>query len=282
MLWQLRWFWGWETPALQYWDGTSTTVIGGATEEVQGWGGAKATMLNEDAENEGWYTITLQGDCEGFQLLDFSTPSNNTGGSVRTLAMDYCNGEEPTDVYFNCEKFVAKENPWYLDSDFKTSIATKLPKQEEETYDPATLVGDFSALTFKNEDKAIGKWDPKDTNGDMEYVGNDVYAKTIHFEPLEKDVSVVYKVAFNHAWTESIGANGTDSNVTLSIPAGTSYLTVVCDRKKPNLYDSVTNGADKTGDTVSIIGTVRDNNTWVETYEGTEYDFVKLSNRYYV
>lgn len=274
--------WGWETPALQYWDGTSTTVTGGATEEVQGWGGAKATMLNEDAENEGWYTITVQGDCEGFQLLDFSTPSNNTGGSVRTLAMDYCNGEEPTDVYFNCEKFVAKENPWYLDSDFKTSIATKLPKQEEETYDPATLVGDFSALTFKNEDKAIGKWDPKDTNGDMEYVGNDVYAKTIHFAPLEKDVSVVYKVAFNHAWTESIGANGTDSNVTLSIPAGTSYLTVVCNHKKPNLYDSVTNGADKTGDTVSIIGTVRDDNKWEPTYEGTEYDFVKLSNRYYV
>lgn len=275
--------WGWGKPALNYWDGTSTTVIGGATEEVPGWKkGDKATMLNEDAEHEGWYTITLKGDCDGFQLLDFSDPSNNTGGSVRTLAMDYCNGEEPTDVYFNCEKFVAKENPWYLDSDFKTSIATKLPKQEEETYDPATLVGDFSALTFKNEDKAIGKWDPKDTNGDMEYVGNDVYAKTIHFAPLEKDVSVVYKVAFNHAWTESIGANGTDSNVTLSIPAGTSYLTVVCDRKNPNLYDSVTNGADTTGDIVSIIGTVRDSDPWEPTYAGTEYDFVKLSNRYYV
>ena len=66
--------WGWGTPALQYWDGTSTTVIGGATEEVPGWGGAKATMLNKDAENEGWYTITLQGNCDGFQLLDFSKP----------------------------------------------------------------------------------------------------------------------------------------------------------------------------------------------------------------
>lgn len=37
-----------------------------------------------------------------------------------------------------------------------------------------------------------------------------------------------------------------------------------------------------TGDIVSVIGTVRDDHTWVETYEGTEYDFVKLSNRYYV
>ena len=64
--------WGWGTPALQYWDGTSTTVTGGANEEVPGWGGAKATMLNKDAENDGWYTITLQGDCDGFQLLDFT------------------------------------------------------------------------------------------------------------------------------------------------------------------------------------------------------------------
>lgn len=274
--------WNWGAPALQYWGGKSTTVTGGATEKVPGWNGDEATMLNQDEENEGWYTITLQGDCEGFQLLDFSTPSNNTGGSVRTLAMDYCNGEEPTDVYFNCEKFVAKENPWYLDSEFKTSIETKLPKQEEETYDPATLVGDFSALTFINEDEKIGKWNPADTNGDMEYVGNSVYAKTIHFKPLEKEVSVVYKVAFDHAWNESIGANGKDSNVTLSIPAGTSYLTVVCDHKNPNLYDSVTNGADTTGDIVSIIGTVRDDQTWEPTYAGTEYDFVKLSNRYYV
>ena len=274
--------WGWGTPALQYWDGTSTTVIGGATEEVPGWGGAKATMLNKDAENEGWYTITLQGNCDGFQLLDFSKPSDNTNGNVRTLAMDYCNDKEPTDIYFNCEKFLTKEDPWYLDSNFQTSIETKLPKQEEETYDPATLVGDFSALTFTNEDEKIGNWNPADTNGDMVYVGNDVYAKTIHFKPLNEEASVQYKVAFNHAWDESIGENGTSDNVTLSIPAGTSYLTVVCDHKNRNLYNSVTNGADTTGDTVSIIGTVRDNNTWVETYEGTEYDFVKLSNRYYV
>ena len=272
--------WGWETPALQYWDGTSTTVTGGDIKEITAWG-KMATMLVPDSSNDGWYTITLKGDCDGFQLLDFSTPSNNTGGSVRTLAMDYCNEDKPTDIYCNGTTLGTKDK-WYLDPDFSTSLETKLPKQEEETYDPATLVGDFSALTFTNEDEKIGNWKPADTNGDMVYVGNDVYAKTIHFEPLEKDVSVVYKVAFKHAWDESIGANGTESNVTLSIPAGTSYLTVVCDRKKPNLYDSVTNGADKTGDTVSIIGTVRDNNTWEETYEGTEYDFVKLSNRYYV
>ena len=106
--------WGWETPALQYWDGTSTTVTGGDIKEITAWG-KMATMLVPDSSNDGWYTITLKGDCDGFQLLDFSTPSKNTGGSVRTLAMDYCNGEEPTDVYFNCEKFVAQENPWYLD-----------------------------------------------------------------------------------------------------------------------------------------------------------------------
>lgn len=174
------------------------------------------------------------------------------------------------------------EDKWYLDSDFSTSLETKLPKQEKETYDLATLVGDFSALTFKNEDEKIDCWKVDDTNGDMVHVGNDVYAKTIHFEPLSEEASVQYKVAFNHAWNGSIGENGTSDNVTLSIPAVTSYLTVVCDRKKTNLYNSVTNGADTTGDIVSIIGTVRDSNLWEPTYAGTEYDFVKLSNRYYV
>ena len=273
--------WGWEKPALQYWDGTSTTVQGGDTEEITAWG-KMATMLVPDSNNEGWYTITLQGDCDGFQLLDFNDPSNhNTGGTVRTLAMDYCNEDKPTDIYCNGTT-LGTDDKWYLDSEFSTSLETKLPKQEEETYGPATLVGHFKALTFTNEDEKIGDWNPADTNGDMVYVGNDIYAKTIYFEPLSEEALVQYKVAFNHAWEKSIGENGTSENVTLSIPAGTSYLTVVCDRKKPNLYNSVTNGADTTGDIVSIIGTVRDEQTWEPTYAGTEYDFVKLSNRYYV
>ena len=60
----------WGEPALQYWGGTNTSVSGyvaGPT-EISGWGGAQGyTLTNEE---NGWYSVTLTGDFNGFQFLD--------------------------------------------------------------------------------------------------------------------------------------------------------------------------------------------------------------------
>ena len=102
-------------------------------------------------------------------------------------------------------------------------------EQQEETVVSATLVGDFSGLKFTNPKNGITNWTPADTNADLSYVGDGIYARTFTFEKTQEDVTIQYKVAFEHAWDHGEFGDGSD-NLKLTIPAGATSLTVVCDK----------------------------------------------------
>lgn len=270
--------WGWGTPALQYWDGTSTTVTGGEEGIVEAWEDKPtATMLVPDSNNEGWYKITLKGDFEGFQLLDFSNPENTVNNGLRVVAMNYCDEDTPTDIYCGGATLNNKGNQWFLDDTFQTSIKTLIPESEEEIVTPATLTGEFSGITFTNPAGGITNWDPADTNGDLFYVGDGVYARTFTFEPLAQETTIRFKVAFEHAWDHGeIGDDG--ENVSVTIPKGSTSITIVCDKENRKLFNSIDNKPGVPEKVVSLIGEVRGgNNDWNEKYEGTEYDFEPYS-----
>ena len=109
--------WNWGQPAIQFWGGSSTTPSGYASgpTEISGWGGAQGYTLT--AEDAGWYSITLTGDFTGFQFLDMSDSSHNTGGTGYYSKMAEFNGEEPQHLYFNTD-----DQSWYYEATYNTPL----------------------------------------------------------------------------------------------------------------------------------------------------------------
>ena len=113
----------WTNPALQFWGGSSTTpsnYVSGPT-EIEGWGGATGYTLKEDGN--GWYSMTLKGDFEGFQFLDMSNPSNNTAGKGYSSYMSQYNGETATDLYCKYNESTGYTCAWYTDAACTTELA---------------------------------------------------------------------------------------------------------------------------------------------------------------
>lgn len=112
--------WNWSEPALQFWGGSSTNVAGeksGPT-EITGWGGAQGYTLTE--EENGFFSIQLTGDFEGFQFLDMTENAdgshNSTNGVGYDSKMEQYTGETPTDLYY---LFQSENNAyaWYTDAE---------------------------------------------------------------------------------------------------------------------------------------------------------------------
>ena len=147
------------------------------------------------------------------------------------------------------------------------------------------LVGNFSEKLGAD----CVDWDPTYVGTEMTYLGNGFYIGTIEFPATTTDViDVQYKVAFNDSWDYSIGSTGVNgSNVVITVPAGTTSLTVLVDEKAAKLYDDVSmsdikvNGADKNPltTTVSLIGTVRGGDDWNTSTKG--YEFARISDTLY-
>ena len=162
----------------------------------------------------------------------------------------------------------------------------------------AALTGNFQGLEFIDKDGnaySIASWDPADENAELDYVGGGVYTRTFEFKELEENVRIAdggYKVAFDDGWDYSLG-NGSD-NIALTIPAGSDHLTVFVDERNGQVYDSVrtalldiyqnsgniTSPAFET--TVSLIGTVRQNDAdnWTAGAQG--YEFTQISDKLYL
>ncbi len=161
----------------------------------------------------------------------------------------------------------------------------------------AALVGNFNGIEFVDaagERYDISSWNPGDANGELEYLGGGLYSRTFTFLPLAEDVTIAdggYKVAFDDAWDYSIG-NGS-SNIDVTIPAGTSSITIFVDEINQIVYDdvrtadfeSVHNSGNVSRNpfttTVSIIGTVRNGNgDWDAAATG--FEFTPVSDTLYV
>lgn len=136
----------WETPALQFWGGSSTEVTDYATTgEISGWGVQGYTLTSE---GDHWYKITLKGDFSGFQFLDFGNPnSGNTGGKGYDANIAYCTESTATNLYSKWGEETGYEVNWYLDASYETSIESLAPSD--------AITSSVITMHFQNSDN----WD---------------------------------------------------------------------------------------------------------------------------
>lgn len=157
----------------------------------------------------------------------------------------------------------------------------------------AAFVGNFTGLEFLNDNGdtyTINTWDPSDNKGELTYIGGGLYKGTFKFKKLENDLVLAdggYKVAFDDSWDYSLGNNG--SNIALTIPAGTTEITIFVDEIRGVVYDSVRNGAfssyhytgsvnrNSFSTTVTLAGSM---NGWSGA-TGQGYDFTQISDTLY-
>lgn len=167
--------WGW-TPALQYWGGTDTQVSGyksGPT-EITGWGGAQGYVLTPEAD-EGWYTITLQGDFTGFQFLDMSNPNNNTAGKGYNPYMTQFTGDEPVDLYCKYNGETNYDTVWYTDAECTTQLQ---PPADLKTYphtvyfsNPNGWTDVYAYAWDSNGSEILGSWPGTQISEEDDYEG---------------------------------------------------------------------------------------------------------------
>ena len=154
-------------------------------------------------------------------------------------------------------------------------------------------IGDFSYLKDASDPESaytIGSWTPADENAELDYIGGGIYERTFYMNAVETDTDIEYKVAFDDGWDYSIGKDGNNAEIT--IPAGTTSVTIFCDEINGKLYDSVSsepiNITQNTGTvtkpafctTVSLIGSARDNDAWEASVKG--YEFTQISDTLYL
>lgn len=170
---------------------------------------------------------------------------------------------------------------------------------EDKKFHTAALTGNFAGIEFLDKDGKrydIASWKPSDSNGDLDYIGGGIFKKTFLFKELTEDVEIKdggYKISFDDddTWGYSFG-NGS-GNIPLTIPKGSTSLTVFVDEINQKVYDSVRSGevsvTQNSGTVtypafdmpVSLIGEVRGSDgTWDAS--NTEYDFTQISDKLYV
>jgi hypothetical protein len=140
----------------------------------------------------------------------------------------------------------------------------------------ATWVGNFTGLGV-----GLTNWTPEDTNGDLEYLGGGLFAKTFQFPATTTDITLGdggYKVAYNHAWGN--GEVGNDKKVMVTIPTGTTSITVFADTNTGYITDSITTPG--ITNIISFIGPAREagDSNWAPTLPG--WEFHKISKDYYI
>ncbi|MDD6216491.1 MAG: alpha-amylase family glycosyl hydrolase, partial [Roseburia sp.] len=179
----------------------------------------------------------------------------------------------------------------YRDGVFQDSVS------DNTLVHSAAIVGNFMGIEFlsDSEDETsrydIASWNPEDTNAELAYIGGGLYERTYYFKELTEDVELAdggYKVAFDDAWGSDFG-NGS-SNIALTIPAGSTSLTVLCDEINRVVYDSIRtpdfvikqNSGDVNANafhtTVSLIGTARCDEAANWSAGATGYEFSQISD----
>ncbi|MBD5464819.1 MAG: glycosidase [Lachnospiraceae bacterium] len=183
---------------------------------------------------------------------------------------------------------------------FRLASGTFTNSTESGWVKSLAIAGSFDALSFvdsEGESRPIADWNPADENAELTYVGGGIWSGTFLFEELSEDVKIKYKTAANDEWDMSWGNDdgSDDGNISLTIPSGSSQLTVYADTANGNVYDSIrtapfeiaAGGDGKTielvpfSSTVSLIGTVRGGNEdWTAAEEG--WEFTQISDKWFI
>lgn len=155
----------------------------------------------------------------------------------------------------------------------------------------AVKVSDYGTWSIAGglTELGYGNWDQTATNTDMTYVGGGLYKVTLEFAALASNTPIEYKAVKNHAWGTEIG-NENGGNVSVTIPAGSTSLTIYADLMQQKLYDNVRSAftfsnASFAGLTteVSLIGDVRgfgdSGKDWGTALDG--WEFTPISDTLY-
>ena len=196
------------------------------------------------------------------------------GEEVATNSLE--TSDETTTVYFR-----------YQDGALSNSVSGTLVHT-------ATLVGNFNGINFVDESGErydISSWAPADSNGDLTYIGGGIYSRTFYFEELTEDVTIAdggYKVAFDGTWDYSIGEGS--GNIALTIPAGSTSITIFVDEINGVVYDSVRSDTFEIAQSYSsaLTGTpfvteiylTGDMNSWASS-PSSEYAFTQIAETIY-
>ncbi|MBQ9123910.1 MAG: starch-binding protein, partial [Lachnospiraceae bacterium] len=249
--------WGWGAPAIQYWGGTSTTVTGfeaGPT-EIANWGGAQGYTLTE--EENGWYSITLKGDFEGFQFLDMSNSNNNTGGKGFHSYMTQYAGETAQDLYYR-----EIDGRWYLDAAYETELQAPA---DAELYDVTIHYNNTNNWTGVS----LYAWTGAGTLT-AGWTGDAATANTEKDGWYDYTFTGLTTSSFNFIWN---GSGGQTDDLTASLSAGDNEIWVegnLVVYEAPESWTG-TEGDDNTGDDTTDDGNTGDDAT--QTVTGT---YVKL------
>lgn len=222
------------------------------------------TQLTELELNPGWYSCSF--DIEGPANIIF----NNNDGS-QTSDWKYVKaGTYWVEIAADKSYETSYEAPtgWKTeeaedleivipsidgDDEEGTTTTPSTTDKYQQKYTSAQLVGNFAALKDKLKNcKITSDWDVAGDAGNMEYLGNGVYAITLTFDKTTEDVVLEYKVAFNHSWDVSIGLQSVDTafttnnggNIKVTIPAGSTSFKIIASEKDTVVYDSIQNAAE--------------------------------------
>jgi glycosidase len=185
---------------------------------------------------------------------------NVNGNKVGTSTWDNVTGE---DVYVTYNS-VSKE----VQNSITNSTAFKKA---------ATWVGTLNLIPGAG----LSNWSVSDTKGNLDYKGGGIFSKTFNFPALSADVTLGddgYKVAYNNAWNN--GEVGDSDKVALTIPASTDKITVYANSRTGYITDSINNPS--VGKEISLIGTVREDETNNWNAEESGWEFTNLNEKYAV
>lgn len=152
----------------------------------------------------------------------------------------------------------------------------------DEYNSPATWVGNFSAISNESGDKYFwfDDWAPSDSNANLDYIGGGCYQKKFTCEALEADKTMEYKIAFGGDWNHG-AVPGDNKNLTL--PEGTTEITLWVNTATKETFDSVTDGnatvkLEGDEDYTRPVGTMN----MEITVDGTGYPLTQISKNLYI
>ncbi len=127
----------------------------------------------------------------------------------------------------------------------------------------------------------LSNWSVVDANGNLDYKGGGIFSKIFDFTALSTDVTLDdngYKVAYNNAWGN--GEVADEDKVALTIPASSDKITVYANSKTGYITDSV--NTPSIGKEVSLIGTVRNDETSNWKVDDSGWEFANINGEYAV
>ena len=182
---------GYDEVYMQYWQAGTATITNATEEDFAAWNVKRYKLT---AEENDWYTLTIQGSVEGFQFLNSDGSSNTSGKGYEANMASYSG-----DLYY-------KNGALYKDESCTERLTSF------ESFPPFLLVGNIPGIA----------WDQTADPNFSQVGSTDEYTATLNNVPAG---NYEYKVLQNPAengWNKPWGGND-NRTYTLSAPANVTF-----------------------------------------------------------